>query len=57
MAEESREIRNMRTMAWERAKGELRSIKQTYWNNDNYVPYCRILEQFIRDVENEGIIE
>lgn len=58
MEEESREIRNMRNMAWERAKGELNSMTHTYWESDErYKAFSEKLKLFITEVEFEGLQE
>lgn len=59
MSKESREIKTMRYMAWERAKGELRSMLQTYWEEDTF-GYCELEEvfsDFIKKVEDRGLQE
>ena len=51
-------IRNMRNMAWERAKGELRSMLHCFW--DEYEQYERLSEEidrFIQIVELNGLHE
>lgn len=55
--EESREIRVMRNMAWERAKGELESILCTYYGNDNYDKFEEKLNEFVKYIEDWGIQE
>ncbi len=56
---EERQLDIMRQMAWERAKGELRSILATYTNaergklNDMEV----VLTTFISDVEDKSLHE
>lgn len=53
-----RVIRNLRHMAWERAKGELRSMLQTYWDDDDrYHDFKTSVEQFIEKVEMNGLHE
>lgn len=55
---ESREIRTLRSMAWERAKGELSSMKQTFWDNGgNYKNFIDVLDKFIKTVEDRGLQE
>jgi len=55
---ESREIRNLRSMAWERAKGELQSMTHTFWgSNVNFEPFKKILDKFIKDIEDMGLHE
>ena len=34
--DEQRIMRTMRTMAWERAKGELQSMLQTFWDGSGW---------------------
>lgn len=52
-------LASMRTMAWERAKGELRSMLQTFWDgeNGNFKPLSDKVEAFIKDVEDDGLQE
>ena len=52
--DESREIRTMRLMAWERAKGELYSMINTYWNNKNFDQMKSEIIKFVDKVEDEG---
>lgn len=60
---ESLEIRTMRHMAWERAKGELRSMLTTFWGDgspglsDEYTKLNHEVEMFIKHVEDEGLHE
>ncbi len=46
----------MRLMAWERAKGELNSVLQSYWTeefDDEFVEGARqIVENFLNDFED-----
>lgn len=50
-------LRTMRAMAWERAKGELRSTLHTYWGNDEgFVEMAKKVDAFIKDVEGEGLV-
>jgi hypothetical protein len=50
--ETDRVLRNLRHMAWERAKGELRSMTHTYWDDpEKFVTLKRKIEDFIADVE------
>ncbi len=66
--EESPEIKIMRRMSWERAKGELRSMQQTYCptetgrpfpcgGNENAMDFTFAVEEFIDAVEKEGMHE
>lgn len=58
---ESKEIRAMRCMAWERAKGELRSMLQTYFTEDEqrdkYEGMRETIKEFIGVVESHGFQE
>jgi hypothetical protein len=49
----------MRNMAWERAKGELNSILQTYWSkvDGEFEPISKVIEDFIKNVEDHGLSE
>jgi hypothetical protein len=52
---ESNELRTMRMMAWERVKGELRSMLVTYWDNyEQYTLMYSAIEKFIKEVEDNG---
>lgn len=56
--DESREIRTMRYMAWARAKGELNSMLETYWDDtDKYDALKDEIEKFTKHVESLGIQE
>jgi len=58
MGVESTEIKTMRSMAWERAKGELRSMQQTFWDNDEaFECFKKASEDFIEHVEDHGLYE
>ena len=57
---ESREIKVMRAMAWERAKGELFSMLWTYYENsptdeDWFAILDALITNFIEDVENQEL--
>lgn len=55
---DSREIRTMRAQAWERAKGELCSLLQTYWEDEE--KHRKMQEEinlFIERVEANGCAE
>lgn len=64
---ESLEIRTMRYLAWERAKGELKGILMTY--NPDHIPFSEpnrttnydrmsdLVERFIKEVEDDGLVE
>ena len=60
--EESLEMMTtMRAMAWQRAKGELRSMYATYWHHpqpgrcesETYEDFSAVVEDFITKVENK----
>ena len=57
--DDSKEIRTMRSMAWERAKGELNSILQTFWsdNSNNYEQFRDELKKFVCYIEDHGLHE
>jgi len=58
--DETKIIRNLRHMAWERAKGELRSMLHTYyWGgaSGNYKEMNRMIDNFIKCVEEDGLHE
>jgi hypothetical protein len=55
---EDKIIRTMRLQAWERAKGELNAVLQTYWGNTNN--YCAMhdeIDAFIDKVNKRGLVE
>jgi hypothetical protein len=54
---ESMEIRTMRMMEWERAKGSLGAILASYWDDDNYPKMKKAVTKFIETVEDEGLHE
>lgn len=55
----NRVIRNMRHMAWERAKGELKSMSHTYWAGEGctFEEFDALLNKFIQEVEDNGLHE
>ena len=56
----SQELSAMRTMAWERAKGELRSMLQTYYasvDKDKFWQFSTALDEFISKVEGDALHE
>jgi hypothetical protein len=56
--QDDKTIRTMRNMAWERAKGELRAMAQTYWKEDSkYQKIMHIFDAFVEEVENNGYQE
>ena len=45
----------LRRMAWARAKGELDSILETYWNQqDEFSEMSEIFSEFVRKVEDDS---
>ena len=58
MSDESIEMKVMRTMAWERAKGELRSMLGTYKGRmETFKDMDEAVKEFIEYIENEGLQE
>lgn len=57
MKEEPMEVKVMRLMAWERAKGELRSLLRTYWSGENFEAMQSVVNEFIEAVESNGLQE
>jgi len=54
---EKKVIANMRHMAWERAKGELRSMPCTFWgdnDDEQYSILSKKIEEFIKDIQSNG---
>jgi len=49
---ESKELIRLRSIAWEKAKGELMGITHLFDNDLTYDDYDQILSKFIKDVEN-----
>lgn len=60
---DSREVRTMRHMAWERAKGELHSMIASFWGDgtpggcDEFKKLKKTVDNFITDVEDNGLHE
>ena len=55
-------IRTLRCQSWERAKGELQSVLQTYWDEglepeSKYTRMSKSVNDFINYVEDEGLAE
>lgn len=58
MSDQEKLLKTVRAMAWERAKGELRSMLQTYWGEEDKFSACsQAIEDFIEHIEGEGIYE
>jgi len=56
----SRELAALRCMAWERAKGELQSMTQTYYEEDDggkFDGFTEAMEKFIKLIEGHGYQE
>jgi hypothetical protein len=52
------ELMVLRLMAWERAKGELKSMLQTHVDEmDKHKELKKTIEEFISKIENEGLHE
>lgn len=55
--------RFLRNMAWQRAKGELYSMLDTFspepgnQRDDQFDDFVKVMEQFIADVEDESLQE
>lgn len=56
---ETREIRVMRNMAWERAKGELKSMLWTHYDFESakFDNFNKAVNDFIQKVEDEALHE
>lgn len=55
-------IRLLRAQAWARAKGELESVRVTFFGTassapDQFAEFCEAADNFILDVENRGLAE
>lgn len=62
MATESRTLAAMKTMAWERAKGELRSMLHTMYPDydhpdDRFKRLDKEINKFIENIEDNGLQE
>ena len=56
----SKELKAMRNMAWERAKGGINAMLQTYYLQDDGNKFEKMKEEFeafIENVENNGLQE
>lgn len=56
---DSRELKALRAMAWERAKGELTSMLHTYYSiydetDDYHGQFKQAFDSFVRQVEDNG---
>jgi len=52
-------LRTLRLMAWERAKGEIQSILQTYWDHEDkrWEEFDNKVKEFIKYIEDNGLQE
>ena len=55
-------LRALRTQAWERAKGELRSVAVTFFGAESSITgqfeaYTETMEKFVAEVEEQGLAE
>lgn len=51
-------LKTLRTQAWERAKGELQSLLQSYWHEpERFQIMQEAVETFIDNVESNGMQE
>jgi len=63
MSVENKMIRNMRHMAWERAKGELHSMRRTFWGGEvgtgesQFDKFTDEVDKFIKKIEDDGLYE
>jgi len=63
MSRESKELHAMRAMAWERAKGELRSMGHTFYSEcdreleNRFWNFDRLVNEFIKAIEDDALHE
>lgn len=54
-------LRTMRAMAWERAKGEVEAVLETYWGNYDEDSEFRKLDAafkaFVKEAEDNGWVD
>lgn len=59
MTNDERVMRTLRAQAWERAKGEMEAVLQTYWdgpgNDDKYRAMAAAVKDFVAHVEDNGL--
>ena len=56
--DESRIIKNMRHMAWERAKGEMNSMLHTFWGDgEAHDKLDSAISGFVEKIEGYGLYE
>lgn len=58
---EEKILRTLRAQAWERAKGELNAVLQTYWDghgkDHKYQDMAAAVRELIATVEDNGLAE
>ena len=55
---ESKELRTMRMMCWERAIGEMKAALQTYWGNkEGWEESEKFVNKTIKEAEDHGIFD
>lgn len=60
MSEDFRLMMTLRFQAWNRAKGELNSLLDTYWTATGDGGYDELkieINEFIKKIENKGMLE
>ena len=54
---ETKEIKTMRTICWEIAKGELNAMLCTYYGNANFEKMEAVIKKMIKKVEEKRLQE
>lgn len=57
MTTEEMVLKVLRAQSWERAKGELRSLLHTFFDDKNFEELNNAIEGFINLVEDNGLVE
>lgn len=62
MATDERVLRTLRVQSWERAKGELHALLQTFWNDSSssegqFEKMGKAINEFVKHVEDNGLCE
>lgn len=53
--ENSMIMQTTRRQSWQRAKGELAALLETYWgDSEDYEKMCSAIDGFVKDVEDNG---
>jgi hypothetical protein len=54
---DDRLLRTLRAQAWDRAKGELHSMRHTFWgdSDEQYLALTKAIMEFIEEVEDNGL--